>query len=551
MVRCIERKCRNDRMETVTPPAFQGIYPAERGRAAGLALCGNRLRGMTGRLRRISIDEHGLSRRLTRESRFRSERVHPYRYIQEPRDGPAIRVCIHSTFLDRNEEQSTTAFRLLGSLRPEYYEVFRTPGDVDSAFERIPAFSLDEGSDVGRVILTAFGHEVHTGVHYPAQWYDMAQHWVGERAAGRQLVEFKAAEALSAHVFITTSPAVCRLRDQHGSETAVMSPLEALPLLWAWARGFGDYWDGSIVTSAKHYYWALARAITPRGGPGFAALVRGEFIFPNGEELVALGQSALVRLATAIEGVEDMYRAWQLPTDNDTIDQICDGFDQIVLEVAAIIDNLALLAIEYFGLTGLQRHERTLAGDRFLQTLRAAADARAATLADYLVAQRPNLTFHSELRHHAVHRAKLAGISYRHDRNVQEMRIRILEPALGSVCNQLAAAGEDPSQWGISNRVGPHDTPISFVDQPGRAETRHSPGEALLDPMSFAPKLVAATARVVNDVFERLSFETDPALSAEERRQAGAWETISDWPFRAADRDALILTSPLTGLLSP
>jgi len=172
-------------------------------------------------------------------------------------------------------------------------------------------------------------------------------------------------------------------------------------------------------------------------------------------------------------------------------------------------------------------------------------------LADYLEAQRPNLMFHSELRHHAVHRAKLAGIGYRHERDVQEMRIRILEPALGSVWDQLGAAGENPTEWGISDRVGPHDTPVSFLDQPGRSATRHSPGEALLDPMSFAPKLVVATARVVNDVFERLSFETDPSLSPDERRQAGAFETLAEWPFRVADRAALVLTSPLTGLLWP
>jgi hypothetical protein len=129
------------------------------------------------------------------------------------------------------------------------------------------------------------------------------------------------------------------------------------------------------------------------------------------------------------------------------------------------------------------------------------------------------------------------------------MRIRIVEPALSAVWDQLVAAGEDPSEWGISNRVGPHDTPVSFVDQPGRVATRHSPGEALLDPIAFAPRLVAATAGVVNDVFDRLSLQTDKSWSGEQRADAAALDARTEWPFRDVDRAALILTSPLTGLV--
>jgi hypothetical protein len=242
-----------------------------------------------------------------------------------------------------------------------------------------------------------------------------------------------------------------------------------------------------------------------------------------------------------------MFRAWQLPTDNDTIDRISGRFDQIVLEVAAILDNVALIAIGYFGVTGLQPHERTLAGSRFMERLNKTGDARAIALARYLEANRPSLTFHAELRHHAVHRARLAGIWYRHEQDPEEMRIRILEPTLSAVWDQLVAAGEDPGEWGLSNRRGPHETPVSFVGQPGRTEVRLSPGEALLDPMEFAPRLVAMTARVVNDAFERLQLQGDDS-SSEARATAAALGRRTEWPFRDVDREALILTSPLTGL---
>jgi hypothetical protein len=232
------------------------------------------------------------------------------------------------------------------------------------------------------------------------------------------------------------------------------------------------------------------------------------------------------------------------------IDRLCDGFDQIVLGVAAILDNLALLAVEYFRLTGLKPHERSLVGTRFLNKLRGTGDARAVALAEHVEANRAKLTFHAELRHHAIHRAKLAGIRYQHERDPEEARIRILEPTLGIVCDGLERAGEDPAQWGITNRVGPHETPVGFVDQPNRREVRRSPGEALLDPMAFAPKLVASTAKVIDGVFERIAIDSDTRLPGPEspQRETGS-EAIDRWPFRAVDRDALVLTSPLTGLI--
>jgi hypothetical protein len=493
---------------------------------------------MRSRLRRLRIKEGSFPRRLAaRGSRFRADQVHPYRYVQEPRDGPKFRVCLHSAHLDSSADGSATAFRLLGDLQPDYYEVFRTPGDVAAEFAAVPAF----------------GHEVHTGVHRPRQWLEIAERLLGDASAGRELIELQAADALRAHVLITTSEALLSARDRFGwTDTSIVTPMEALPLLWAWARGFGDYWDGPAVTSAKAYYWALARALTPNAGPGWAALVYGEYVFPNGSELVSLGQSALVRLATALEGVDAMFRAWQLPADNDVVDRLTDGFDQIVLGVAALLDNLALVAVEYFRLSGLQRHERTLANGRFLNKLRATGDSRARALADYVEANRARLTLHAELRHHAIHRAKLAGIRYRKERDPEEARIRIAEPTLGIVCDGLEAAGEDTASWGITNRVGPHDTPVSFVDQPGRTEVRHSPGEALLDPMAFAPRLVASTASVINDVFRHVSLESDPRISMP-RPEASATdrEAIEGWPLRAADRDALILTSPVAGLTTP
>jgi len=313
-------------------------------------------------------------------------------------------------------------------------------------------------------------------------------------------------------------------------------------------RSFGDYWDGHIVTSAWHYYWALARALTPNANPGFAALMFAWYRRPDGPGLGRVGQSALTRLASALHALDDMYRAWQLPTDNATNDSISDDFDQIVLGVSGILDNLALLAGKYFGLSGLQPFEWSLVHSKYVRKLRAVGDARATAVADYIDSNRIRIALHSELRHHAVHRDRLAGMSYQHQGEPQETRMRIFEPMLGELWQSLEASGEDPAEWGIRDRVGPHDTKVSFVGQPERAETEHSPGEAMLDPMPFARLLMRKTATTVDDIFGRLRLQNDPSLTAEEVAAIDSHDAKASWPFRPRDRVALILTSPLAGL---
>ena len=60
---------------------------------------------------------------------------------------------------------------------------------------------------------------------------------------------------------------------------------------------------------------------------------------PKGEGLADLGQSALLRLAAALEGVDDMYRAWQLPTDNGHTIQLSIGIEpQPVASILSVTD---------------------------------------------------------------------------------------------------------------------------------------------------------------------------------------------------------------------
>jgi hypothetical protein len=121
-----------------------------------------------------------------------------------------MRVCLGSLTLDERDPTSELTRQFLPDLRPEHYEVFRTPGNAPS-LEPVPAFVLGSETDVASVDLEAFGHKLGAGVHYPGQWDDMAQIWLGDRSAGREVVAVEAAEALQGHLFVTWSSALLQI----------------------------------------------------------------------------------------------------------------------------------------------------------------------------------------------------------------------------------------------------------------------------------------------------------------------------------------------------
>ncbi len=242
-----------------------------------------------------------------------------------------------------------------------------------------------------------------------------------------------------------------------------------------------------------------------------------------------------------------MVRVWQLPTDNHTVDALTEDFDYLVLTVASIHDNLALLGGKYFELKGLRRTDFGLLNRRYRGKLNGHADSRARGLASYIDTVEPDLSVHQELRHQAIHRARLQPTRYSAQGEPEETRILIYEPMLTEIWDDLTKMGEDPLSWGFSNRTGPHETPVSFVDNPDRRETRSSPGDALLDPIMFAVRLVARTSRIIDEFFGLIRFESDNRVPDHLSRALGGRET--EWPFRQQDRSVLLLTSPLSGLV--
>ncbi len=140
----------------------------------------------------------------------------------------------------------------------------------------------------------------HTAIHNPRQWEDVADRFFGEKRKADKLRDLAAAESLHAHVFITDSKELIELREHRRWSVPIVTSLEALPLLWSWLRGFGDFWDGHTVTSADFYYWALGRALTPNANAGFGALVFGEYALPSGHDLMNLALGSRPRFELSI-----------------------------------------------------------------------------------------------------------------------------------------------------------------------------------------------------------------------------------------------------------
>jgi hypothetical protein len=184
---------------------------------------------MSGRLRRLDIEEPAeINTRFTWDQRFRFGQVHPFRFVNEPRTGVKMRVCLDSLTLDESDPTSELTRRFLLDLRPEHYEIFRTPGDA-LLFSPCRLSSWAAGRMWQAWIWRPLGIKRGAGVHYPGQWDDLAQIWLGDRSAGREIVAVKAAEALDGHLFVTWSPALLQIRDAHRFKIAVVTPLEAMP----------------------------------------------------------------------------------------------------------------------------------------------------------------------------------------------------------------------------------------------------------------------------------------------------------------------------------
>ncbi len=366
------------------------------------------------------------------------------------------------------------------------------------------------------------------------------------------LTTLAAAHRLGADVLVTLDERLLANRDGPLlSGWNLLTPEEAFVAVGAWTRSLGMGRPDDPATGGNFvYYWAVARGLTPHGWAAYAAWVTGEHDVPGWQTSADLAGSVFSRLDCVIRSLDEMYRLWQRRTNNETIDAMQAEFDVAVLRTWAIHDVLALLSGTHLQFPLDPRHGAKWGFLAHDWQAAARKVPRGSDLLATVAAFAPRLRLSQELRHHAIHRAQLATMSVHGDgqsRALPEKRIRIPAGVLARMKRSLDQIGDPPRAWGIGDEVRAHTLPVTVRRREGWEDSYEEPSEgwALLDPVPFAIRMVAAAAELADKVFEVLDPASDPALP--ERLQALVRRIPEDYPFRPRDLAAAILSSPLAG----
>ena len=119
-----------------------------------------------------------------------------------------------------------------------------------------------------------------------------------------------------------------------------------------WSRVVHNaFCQGPVTYNNGLYYWALTRALTPASWPGYCAFVRMRWRGDDGPVLLELASSILDHLTAINRALDRLVVLWQCDTNNDTISELFDEFERVVLGTWAVYDNVALLAGTYFGIS--------------------------------------------------------------------------------------------------------------------------------------------------------------------------------------------------------
>jgi hypothetical protein len=264
-------------------------------------------------------------------------------------------------------------------------------------------------------------------------------------------------------------------------------------------------------------------------------------------DLMDLGDSMFARLEGLVRHLDQMSLVWQFPTDNDTLDQLADYFDSIILGYSAIQDNLALLIGRHLGFRGLQRFEWGLRSRKRRKRLEE-TDTHAARQIEACLTERDAiLALAVDLRDQAVHQARIGLLTLKRQRSPEEGRLRIREPGLPRVLKAVEAIGGSGSSWGITDQQPPRRVSSIVLTKAGKVEVKlDQVGEAMLDPIPFATRLVAAIADLVDGLFQAADFATAPGVTEEQRKE---WrEPSKHWLHQEESSETLRLLSPFAGM---
>ncbi len=381
------------------------------------------------------------------------------------------------------------------------------------------------------------------------RWGYLAQHVLGDPSREATLTEIEALVALGSDLVVTSEPALLAVRDQHLARGLnLMSPEEAFVIAGVWSRvTHAAFIGGSWGTNVGSYYRALAHALAPAAPPALSRLANLERTECGGRTLFDLVDSILRRLASSCRALDRLVATWQCVTDNDSLSELLDELDRVVLNSWAIYDNLALLLTERFAIPVRSAADVSLVSAKWRRKLRASGGA---ALDEIVEAHRPHLMASHEVRHQLVHRAALLPITEASSGGKGGTPLVWFEgnDLLGNLAASAQELGQNVADWGVRQvfEPGPEDVVILGNDGAEHGSyTIERERRALVDPLTYGLRVAADAATLSRLLLASfLPFIDDSPTPG----QSGATAAGYDWFLPGAGRVA-ILSSPLSGLV--
>jgi hypothetical protein len=497
-------------------------------------------------------------RRLARARELPYLHRQPWPLFDAARRHEAVRplgLGLHSRGLAAvDHEQEGILAQLALSMFHRAYTLIRSPGEPAAWMGRyIPAFELRTNDDTGDVGATLTSDEsiTYVGNMFRERWEYLARGSLHDVARWRDLAELELLAHLGADIVVTLDPQILAIRnDPLLQGLNVMTPEEAFLLAGVWSRVVHNaFCQGPVTYNNGLYYWALTRALTPASWPGYCAFVRMRWRGDDGPVLLELASSILDHLTAINRALDRLVVLWQCDTSNDTISELFDEFERVVLGTWAVYDNVALLAGTYFGISLTPRTAWNVRDKGWRKAVEGTGEARARSLAQLIRADQPRFEASEQIRHQLAHRARLSPvrqITGSGGRQEEEPRIWLSGEAFVAFENALARMGVSPDTWGVAARLPAGKLKVNEVSEgPSVWIEVDREAQALVDPVVLAIRLASHAAGFANASFRILDPLSDPRMPD---RSLCAGAPSEEWATpQAASLE--ILSSPLSGLI--
>jgi len=475
------------------------------------------------------------------ESRSRPDDApNPFEAIRRHVAARPLRIGLHSGGLRATPSPEEVLIRSQLSLpRASVVDVFRSDGPLPDGVDPFtPTVAIEEEPGGIRTAVRLEGGPGEAGparvpLNGYVRWRYIAGRDLGDRERVRDLIWLEALGALGADLVVTESPILLGLRDESMVRgLRLVTPGEALVLVGLWSRAaHRAFVEGPRAVSNAAYDRALSDGIAPavtRAVDGFA---RSGHRQPAGRRRFELSGAVSDRLQGALRALDRLLVVWQCATTPDTIDEMLDEFDRILTSACSIYEIVSKLVDSSVGSHG-------------------GAPDRAAILATHIDGELDWLEMLTGLRDVCLQRARVRPMTGRSARRPDDARVWLEGPPLGLAIQALETV---TSEWHLAD-WGFESLPQNAIERlarigPDRLDTASAEvvagPAALLDPVVFAPRVIAHVAAFANRAFESLEPEPDRRLAPLEI--VGATERTRRDPVRSAH--AAVLSSPLSGLV--